>query len=57
MRTTNERHHRAKIPDADVKVIRHLRDRYGMSFAKIAERTGVNRHSVRDIAERRTRPE
>lgn len=49
-----ESHHRAKLSDDDVRLIREL-DREGLSYAEIAEKFEASQWTIRDIATYRTR--
>ena len=53
---TGEKHHRAKLKDDDVRLIRELRQRYGMTYREIAEKFECSSWTVRDITKYWTRP-
>jgi DNA-binding Lrp family transcriptional regulator len=56
MRRSGERHHRAKLSNEDVRLIRELRERYGLPYSKIAEKFECSLWTVRDITKYWTRP-
>ena len=50
-----ESHHRARLSDADVDLIRALREEYGLSLRAIALKFGCSKSTVRDIVDYRRR--
>jgi DNA-binding Lrp family transcriptional regulator len=50
-----EKHHRAKLSDEDVKLMRELRKRYGMTYAEIGRKFECSLWTVRDIVQHWTR--
>ena len=49
-------HQRAKLTDAQVAEMRHLRERHGWPYRKLAEHFGCGESTARDITTYRTRP-
>lgn len=50
-----EHHHRAKLSDADVELIRDIYDEGMVSYSTLAEVFGVNKWTIRDIVTFRRR--
>jgi len=50
-----ERHHRAKITDAEVELIRSLYEEGGWTYRSLAEKMDINFSTVRDIVKFRRR--
>lgn len=50
-----ETHHRARLTDHDVDLIRSLRDEYGLTYQAIAEKFECSRSTIRDIIKCRRR--
>ena len=50
-----ETHHRAKLTDHDVDLIRALREDYGLTYQEIADKFECGRSTVRDIIKCRRR--
>ena len=51
-----EDHHRAKLSDAKVAEMRVIRQRRGLSYAKLAAMFGCGESTARDIVKYWTRP-
>lgn len=51
---TGQNHHKTKLSDNDVELIRQLREE-GLSYREIAEKFEASVWTVRDIADYRTR--
>jgi DNA invertase Pin-like site-specific DNA recombinase len=54
-RRIGECHPKAKLTDDDVRLMRELRERYGMSYGKIAEKFECSLWTVREIVNYQTR--
>lgn len=50
-----ETHHRARLSDHDVDLIRSLRDDYGLTYQAIADKFECSKSTVRDICKCRRR--
>ncbi len=50
-----ESHHRAKLSDHDVDLIRELQEKHGLSLREIAEKFGCGKSTVRDMVKYRRR--
>lgn len=50
-----ERHHKAAAPDDDVRLVRELREQYGISYGELAKKFEVSRWVIRDWCTYRTR--
>ena len=50
-----KRHHRAKLPFEQVKQMRHLRQRWGRSYAALAKEFRCGESTARDIVNYYTR--
>ena len=55
MRPTGERHHRAKLSDDDVRLMRELHE-LGLPYSAIAEKFECSLWTARDIVTYATRP-
>lgn len=54
-RRIGDTHHRAKLSDADVDLMRDLHEDHGLGYDRLAKRFGVHRMTVRDIVTYRCR--
>lgn len=52
-----ESHHNAKLSDADVEMVRQLREEHRLQYAEIAEKFEVSRELVKKICQYRNRCE
>lgn len=50
-----ETHHRARLTDHDVDLIRDLREEYGLTYQEIADKFEISKSTVRDIVKCRRR--
>lgn len=50
-----ETHHRARLTDHDVDLIRDLREEYGLTYQEIADKFEVSKSTIRDIVKCRRR--
>lgn len=50
-----ESHHRAKLTDHDVDLVRELHEDHGITYAQLAEKFGVSRSVIREICRYRIR--
>ena len=48
-RRIGEAHHRAKLSDADVDLIRELREAHGISYEEIAKKFDVSKSEIAEI--------
>ena len=48
-RRIGESHHRAKLSDADVDLVRELREAHGISYEEIAKKFAVSKSEVAEI--------
>lgn len=53
-RKYGDRHHRVKIPDSDIPIIRQLNDE-GVGYKRLAEKWECGVSTIRDICTYRTR--
>lgn len=50
-----ETHHRAKLTDHDVDLIRELHEEHGLSYSQLAEKFGCSKSTIRDYCQYRRR--
>lgn len=55
MRKYGERHHRAKLSDDDVRLMRELREKHGLPYSEIAAKFECSLWTARDIVTYATR--
>jgi DNA-binding XRE family transcriptional regulator len=55
VRKYGEHHHRAKLTNHDVDLIRELREEHGMTYRELAEKFEVSMWTIRDITKYWTR--
>ena len=51
-----EAHHKVKLSDADVALIRELHEEFGLGYRALGTKFGVSRQTIRSIVTYRTRP-
>ena len=52
---TGERHHRAKLTDEDVELIRQCYEAGGFTYRSLADKFNAGESTIRDIVKYRTR--
>jgi hypothetical protein len=52
---TGQKHHKSKLTDDDVRLIRELREQFNLSYRTIANKFESSMWTVRDICQYRSR--
>ena len=55
MLAVGEKHHRARLSDKEVELMRELREKYKLTYKVLGEKFETNKHTVASICNYRSR--
>jgi len=55
MWSVGEKHHRARLSDKEVELMRELREKYKLTYKVLGEKFETNKHTVASICNYRSR--